>query len=76
MQTRSGTKYEMNAKYSVEIDFDMASEAWKMNKLSQGNGTYRYCCMAIQPTKCCRKIVSPNEYCRRHLSNNIRDKTI
>ena len=69
MKTRSETKCEI---YSVDIDFDAASEAWKTNKISQGNGTYRYCCMAViskmnSQEKCSRKIVSPHEYCRRHI---------
>ena len=27
---------------SVDIDFDEASEAWRANKIYEGNGTYRY----------------------------------
>ena len=29
-------------KYAVNIDFDEASNAWKANKRSIGNGSYRY----------------------------------
>ena len=28
--------------YEVNIDFDGASKAWKSNKISLGNGVYRY----------------------------------
>jgi hypothetical protein len=28
--------------YLVEIDFDAASAAWKANKVSIGNGEYKY----------------------------------
>jgi hypothetical protein len=73
MITRSETKYEMNAKYAVDIDFDGASEAWKTNKILQGNRTYRYCCMAIDKERCCRKIVSPYEYCRRHIYLTVKN---
>ena len=44
METRSQTKYNNSSLYEVSIDFDGASEAWKQNKLSIGNGSYRYLC--------------------------------
>ena len=42
MNTRSKTNYENNAPYSVNIDFDDASESWKSNKKRMGNGCYTY----------------------------------
>jgi hypothetical protein len=33
---------EQNSELVVNIDFDEASTAWKANKKSKGNGTYRY----------------------------------
>lgn len=36
---RSKTKKEL---YEVNIDFDGASRAWKKNKISIGNGSYKY----------------------------------
>lgn len=33
---------EHNATYDVVIDFDDASEEWKKNKISIGNGMYKY----------------------------------
>lgn len=44
MKTRSQTKYEKSAIYEVNIDFDGASEAWKANKISIGNVSYKYLC--------------------------------
>ena len=44
MQTRSQNNYEKSAIYEVSIDFDGASEAWKANKRSINNGSYRYVC--------------------------------
>jgi len=42
MQTRSQTRYEKKEVYTVDIDFDAASVAWKQNKRSTGNGCYVY----------------------------------
>ena len=42
MKTRS-----MNKLLPVEINFDEASEEWRKNKISKGNGTYRYICGQI-----------------------------
>jgi len=42
MQTRSQTRYEKKEIYTVDIDFDAASAAWKQNKRSTGNGCYVY----------------------------------
>jgi hypothetical protein len=47
MNTRSKTNYENNAPYSVDIDFNDASESWKSNKKSKGNGCYTYICGQI-----------------------------
>ena len=41
MQTRSQSK-KQNLEFS--IDFDEASKAWKQNKVSVGNGCYKYLC--------------------------------
>ena len=44
VQTRSQLKQEKQEKetlYEVDIDFDEASYAWKANKISIGNGSYR-----------------------------------
>ena len=52
----------------VEINFDEASEAWKANKKSMGNGTYKYIC--LQKTKAgnpCKKEALPSsDFCKVH----------
>jgi hypothetical protein len=35
-------KYIQKPVYEVDIDFDEASEAWRANKTSIGNGQYKY----------------------------------
>jgi hypothetical protein len=68
MQTRSQTKYINSAIYEVNIDFDAASEAWKANKRSIGNGSYKYICCVIDKNgkKCGIKCISGEKYCRSH----------
>ena len=68
MQTRSQTNYEKSAIYTVEIDFDGASEAWKSNKKSTGNGCYKYyCCGKTKYGKPCNRLrLSGIYYCRNH----------
>ena len=69
MKTRSQTKYENSALYEVNIDFDAASEAWKANKRSIGNGTYRYVCCkrGKNNNMCISKCLPGEDYCRVHL---------
>jgi hypothetical protein len=52
----------------VDIDFDDATRAWKMNKKSIGNGCYKYICIKITKTgKQCKNDSLRNcEYCRYH----------
>ena len=53
MKTRSQTKHQI---YEVDIDFDSASKAWLSNKISIGNGSYKYkytvCAVTKQDTNC------------------------
>jgi hypothetical protein len=35
-------QYLQKPLYDVDIDFDEASEAWRSNKISIGNGQYKY----------------------------------
>lgn len=76
MHTRSQTKYEGSALYEVNIDFDGASESWKSNKKSIGNGSYKYICIAIKPNgeKCGIKCISCEQYCRIHYKKIQREK--
>ena len=67
MQTRSQT---IKTEYEVNIDFDGASKAWRSNKLSIGNGSYRYVCAkrGIKKNNLCISKCLPGEiYCKTHL---------
>lgn len=68
MQTRSQTRRIEESRYTVEIDFDGASEAWKANKISKGNGTYGYRCSSTKKdgTPCCQMVSGRSDYCKRH----------
>ena len=70
MKTRSQTKYANLALYEVIIDFDEASEAWKANKVSIGNGSYKYvCAKKNKNNKCCSSKCLPQEiYCKNHFT--------
>ena len=56
--------------YEVNIDFDEASDAWKANKKSIGNGQYKYVCSKTTKTgkKCNRKCLEGGEIgcCKIH----------
>jgi len=69
MQTRSQTIYQSFPLYEVCIDFDEASEAWKANKKSIGNGSYKYVCnkRGIKNKMCLKKCLPGEEYCQTHL---------
>jgi hypothetical protein len=71
MQTRSQTKYSKPDKYEVIIDFDGASEAWKSNKKSIGQSSYKYVCQHIYISKkvCNKKCIFGEHYCKVHLKN-------
>ena len=68
MQTRSQTQQDFRQIYEVNIDFDEASKAWKSNKTSIGNGSYKYIC--LQKTKlgkpCKREACPECDYCKIH----------
>ena len=68
METRSVTQYEQNALYEVNIDFDGASEAWRKNKKSKGNGTYVYKCehICLSGKQCIREALPDCDYCKMH----------
>ena len=59
--------------YEVNIDFDEASKAWKANKKSIGNGSYKYICCSITKTgnKCNRQSLDFVHYCKTHNKNNL-----
>jgi len=68
MQTRSQTQRLKHPLYQVNIDFDGASEAWKKNKKSQGNGTYTYICgqTTKSGTICNKSRANGCDYCKMH----------
>jgi len=68
MKTRSQTKYEKSEIYEVDIDFDESSIAWKSNKISIGNGSYKYVCAKIGKNNnmCISKCLPGEIYCKTH----------
>jgi hypothetical protein len=51
----------------VDIDFDEASKAWRENKKSIGNGSFKYiCCADKNGKKCGVKCMDREIYCRSH----------
>jgi hypothetical protein len=72
VKTRSQTKLEklnQDKIYEVNIDFDLASEAWKSNKRYIGNGTYTYVCAKSGKNnkKCVSRCLPGEIYCKTHL---------
>ena len=69
MKTRSQTNSESRPSYEVNIDFDEASEAWRANKKSIGNGSYKYLCVKICKNNnyCSNKCLHGEDYCKTHL---------
>ena len=65
MITRSQTRKSL---YEVNIDFDEASQAWKANKKSIGNGSYKYICLRITKLgKPCKREACPEcDHCKIH----------
>ena len=61
MKTRSQTMYEKSALYTVDIDFDNASKAWRQNKKQDGQGQFKYVCAAVKT----------NEYWSTHLRQRV-----
>lgn len=70
MKTRSQMRYEKSAIFEVNIDFDAASEAWKSNKISICNGSYKYvCCKKTKLNNLCKnKCLVGENYCKIHLT--------
>ena len=58
--------------YISNINFDEASEAWKQNKKSIGNGMYKYICQSVTTNKkvCCKTVYKDSEYCWIHRNKN------
>ena len=58
--------------YEVNIDFDDASAAWRMNKKSTGGGCYKYICEAktLLGNNCLREPMLGCAYCKTHNKSN------
>ena len=56
--------------YMVEIDFVESMNAWRKNKKSIGNGSYKYiCCRETKSgTTCKRESIKGHNYCKTHLN--------
>lgn len=56
--------------YNVNIDFEEASNAWKLNKKYTGNGCYKYKCIKTTKNgKACKNESLYNcDYCRYHIN--------
>ncbi len=52
----------------MDIDFDEASNAWRKNKLSIGNGMFKYICCAItkKGNRCRNKPLKHKNCCHIH----------
>ena len=76
VQTRSETKYQSNALFEVNINFDEASSLWKQNKKSIGNGSYKYvCCAQTKTGKNCNKTcIIGSDFCKMHCTTQIINK--
>jgi len=68
METRSQTQYQKRQIYEINIDFDDASEMWKANKKSIGNGSYKYICLQKSKNgKACKREAMHNcDHCNIH----------
>lgn len=58
---------------AVIINFDEASDVWRQNKITKGNGTYTYNCNVIMRNGCdCRQPSDPSQStCKRHSQKRI-----
>ena len=76
MYTRSKANHSQvlgKVEQKVFIDFDEASDAWKSNKKSIGNGHYKYICQVITASKnkqCEKSCYKGTNTCWIHRSND------
>jgi len=70
METRSKVKNQLD---QINIDFDEASECWRKNKKSIGNGCYKYICIRETKTgnNCKRKPEKYSDFCKIHQNKEI-----
>ena len=57
----------------VDIDFDNASNMWRANKTSIGNGSFKYVCGALRKDggKCLNKPSKGNQCCHLHANKKM-----
>jgi hypothetical protein len=58
---------------NIDIDFDKASELWRKNKISIGNGCFKYVCGAKRKDggKCCNKPCKHKKRCYLHINQKV-----
>ena len=68
MKTRSQKLKFLTTPYTVEIDFDEASSAWRANKKCLKNGMYAYICgkTMLNGNSCSKNRVDWCDYCKMH----------
>ena len=54
--------------YQININFDEASKEWRNNKISIGNGSFKYVCgyLCISGNKCKNKPLKNKSLCHIH----------
>lgn len=69
---------EYKSLYNVEIDFDDASKAWRENKVSIGNGSFRYLCKkrGRNNNLCIKNCLKGEDYCCIHLTMTKKDEIL
>jgi hypothetical protein len=72
MDTRSQSRSDL---YTVDIDFDEASEAWRANKKSMPNGMFKYICgcKTKSGSKCMRLPKTDHKYCATHIKEENKE---
>ena len=72
MNTRSKTNQLRKPEYTVEINFDEASVAWRANKKPVKNGCFKYlCCQkTLSGNQCKRESQINGNYCKQHCVTN------
>jgi hypothetical protein len=64
-------EYMHGYEYEVNIDFDGASTAWRSNKQTVGNGSFKYICQAKtkQNNNCKKRPMRDSCFCNIHQHN-------
>jgi len=67
-QNKQNNQNKQMIELEVNIDFDDASAAWRSNKISKGNGMYKYICQGFfkNGKKCLREPIAMCDFCKIH----------